>query len=65
MRPVTMSCIACAYPLRLIPTDPKKSLDYYYTVRSNAAHRGRPAYDDLSRVSDCLSGLFRHWPSMR
>lgn len=26
--------------------DPKKSLDYYYQIRSNIVHRGKAAYDD-------------------
>lgn len=64
---VVLRSTAPSKKAKLIPTDPKKSLDYYYTLRSNAAHRGKAAYDDLSRVSDSLSELpsvfddvFRH-----
>jgi hypothetical protein len=46
---------------KLIPTNPHKSIGYYYAVRSNAAHRGKAAFDDVSRIDSCLaelSGIF-------
>jgi hypothetical protein len=40
-----------------VPTDPKKSLDYYYQLRSNMAHRGKAEYSDFYRVNKALSEL--------
>ena len=40
-----------------LPTDPKKSLDYYYQIRSNMAHRGKAEYGDFYRVHKALSEL--------
>ena len=39
------------------PTDPKKSLDYYYQIRSNMTHRGKAEYSDFYRVHKALSEL--------
>ncbi len=41
----------------LDPADPKKSLGYYYQVRSNITHRGKSAVRDHRRLSATLSEL--------
>ena len=35
-------------PERLNPSNPKKSILYYYAVRSNAAHRGKMSVEDYA-----------------
>ncbi len=37
--------------------NPSKSIEYYYQVRSNIAHRGKAGRMDLIRVKDCLVEL--------
>ena len=43
--------------VQFAPTDPKKSLDYYYQIRSNMTHRGKAEYSDFYRVHKALSEL--------
>lgn len=41
----------------LDPEEPKKSIQYYYQVRSNAAHRGKAVLDDYEIVNKSLKEL--------
>lgn len=43
--------------VRFIPVNPKKSLDYYYQIRSNITHRGKAERSDFYRVHKALSEL--------
>jgi hypothetical protein len=43
--------------VQFIPSDPKKSLHYYYQIRSNMAHRGKAEYADFYRVHKALDEL--------
>lgn len=38
-------------------SDPKKSLDYYYQLRSNITHRGKGAPEDFDRLRSSLAEL--------
>ena len=42
---------------RLDPDDPKRSLHYYYQIRSNITHRGKSAYHDHDKVKLSLTEL--------
>lgn len=42
---------------RLIPHNPKKSLKYYYQVRSNSVHMGKTVYEDYDTVRAALEEL--------
>lgn len=42
----------------LDPDDPKKSLNYYYQIRSNITHRGKGVVRDHEIVRDALKELF-------
>ncbi|MGC9342793.1 MAG: hypothetical protein ACP5E3_08840, partial [Bacteroidales bacterium] len=41
----------------LDPNNPKKSIDYYYQVRSNTVHRGKAVYRDFDRIRTSLEEL--------
>ena len=41
----------------LDPGNPKKSLEYYYQIRSNLAHRGKAVVRDYDRTKDSLEEL--------
>ena len=43
--------------LTLDPGDPKKSLDYYYQIRSNLVHRGKAVMQDHDRIYASLEEL--------
>ncbi len=43
----------------LDPSDPKKSLDYYYQVRCNMTHRGKAAVPDRGIVKHALTELLQ------
>ncbi len=43
--------------VKLDPDNPRRSIDYYYQVRSNMAHRGKAAIRDRQIVGDALSEL--------
>ena len=40
-------------------SDPKKSLNYYYQVRSNLTHRGKSAHNDFKIIKSSLDELYR------
>jgi len=40
-------------------SDPKKSLNYYYQVRSNLTHRGKSAHNDFKIIKSSLEELFK------
>ncbi len=42
---------------RLVPLDPKKSIDYYYQIRSNIMHRGKGIHQDIRRVESSLKEM--------
>lgn len=42
----------------LDPDDPKKSLNYYYQIRSNITHRGKGVVHDHETIRDSLRELF-------
>lgn len=41
----------------LDPARPRKSIDYYYAVRSNSVHRGKAVYDDYNILRPSLQEL--------
>ena len=43
----------------LEPDNPKKSIEYYYQIRSNSVHRGKGAYDDLELLRESLGDLLK------
>jgi hypothetical protein len=43
----------------LDPENPKKSLDYYYQIRSNIVHRGKAVGDDHDRLLNSLDELLQ------
>ena len=43
--------------VRLRPTDPGKSLDYYYQVRCNVVHRGKDSYEDYRMLRCSLEEM--------
>ena len=44
--------------VHLDPSNPRKSLEYYYQVRSNMVHRGKSAIEDFKTVKTSLSELY-------
>ncbi len=43
--------------VKLDPSDPRRSIEYYYQIRSNMAHRGKAAIRDRKIVGDALLEL--------
>lgn len=43
--------------VKLDPTNPRRSIEYYYQLRSNMAHRGKAAIRDRQIVGDALEEL--------
>ncbi len=41
----------------LDPADPKKSINYYYAVRSNSVHRGKAVHRDFDTIKSSLTEL--------
>ncbi|MDD3662839.1 MAG: hypothetical protein PHT84_03165 [Candidatus Pacebacteria bacterium] len=42
---------------KLNPGNPKSSIDYYYQVRCNSAHRGKAVFKDFDIIKDSLTEL--------
>jgi hypothetical protein len=48
----------------LDPSNPRKSLDYYYQIRSNITHRGKAVVQDHNILKDSLSELLKIFKSV-
>jgi hypothetical protein len=47
----------CSRSERLDPSDPRRSIGYYYQLRSNISHRGKAAVVDFDRLAPATAAL--------